>query len=667
MFPRVGLSDTARRQLRDWPCLLAVLCATAACSPPSPAGDALSVVTFSEDVAPILFAKCAGCHRPIDDAVATRAGRSVTPDDPLCVAGAPFSVLDYRAVRTRASAIAQAVTRRAMPPWLPVPGHGEFLNERRLEDREIALIRQWVQQGAVEGDPARRPPPPPAQGGWQLGQPDLVLTLPQPYAVDGAAGDVFRNFVLPVSVTATRYVRGVEFRTDNPRVLHHASVARDASRLARALDRADAGPGFATMPDADAVQNVYGWSPGKVPVLDPADTAWTLDPGADLVVQLHLVPRSAGESVQPMVGLFFSEEPPTRAPVVIKLESKAIDIPAGAASHVIEDRYVLPADVDAISIYPHAHALATRMRGTATRPDGTDVPLVRIEAWDLRWQDQYRYRTPVFLPKGTTIAMRFEYDNSASNPRNPHRPPQRVRWGPRSTDEMGALWLEVVPRRREDAAVLVTDYFRRARQADIDAAELAVRSGPADAGARNALATRYVQAGRLADAHAQLTEALRLEPGLAEAHSNLGSVLQAMGRIGEALPHLHRAVRSRPDDDRLHFNLGNGLLAAGDVQRAIRELERAIQLNPDNADAHFNLAMVLGPQRQIDAAIRHLRRVIEINPRYGEAYRNLALAYSLQGRLHEAVTFARDAVRLLPDSGAARDQLQQLLAATAPR
>jgi tetratricopeptide (TPR) repeat protein len=648
----------------------------AACSGPGPEAEggsgrvdataATRMITFSEDVAPVLFARCAGCHRPIEDGVAPRIGSLGTPDDPLCVAGAPFSVLDYPSVRRRATAISRAVTGRAMPPWLPVPGHGDFANERRLDDQEISLIRRWVEQGAAEGDPARMPPRPPSQGGWQLGEPDLVVSIADPYPLESLTGDVFRNFVLPVSVTSTRYVRAVEFRTDNPAVLHHASVALDLGRVARALDRADAGPGFATMPDADAVQNVYGWSPGKVPILEPPDTAWALEPGADLVVQLHIVARgrSAG-SVRPMVGLFFTDAPPTRVPMVVKLESKSIDIPAGAGSYVVEDRYVLPVDVDALSVYPHAHALANEMHGSATLPDGRNVPLIRIDSWDPRWQDQYRYRVPLFLPKGTTLAMRFVYDNSAGNPRNPHRPPQRVRWGPQSTEEMGALWLEVVPRRGDDAALLHEDYVQRAHRANIEAAALAVRSAPDDAGARNALATRYVQAGRLPDAYAELIAAVRLDPTLAEAHSNLGTVLQAQGQLGDALPRLRDAVRLAPRDDRLRFNLGNGLLAAGDVRGAVREFERAIALNADNVDAHFNLAMVLGPQQQIDAAITHLRRVIEINPRHGEAYRNLALAYSLQGRLHDAVAPARDAARLLPESAAARDQLERLLAATA--
>jgi tetratricopeptide (TPR) repeat protein len=582
-------------------------------------------------------------------------------DDPICVAGAPFSVLDYDSVHRHARAIASAVQRRAMPPWLPEQRHGEFQNERQLRDDQIALIQQWAAAGAPEGDPADTPKPPTFSGGWQLGTPDLVLKMPEPYVLQPGSRDVFRNFVIPVPITTPRYVRAVEFRADRPQVLHHADLALDVARVSRVLDRADPGPGFATM-DNDAVQNVYGWSPGKVPVMEPAETAWTLEPGADLVLLLHMIAGAGSQTVQPMIGLYFADKPPTRTPVSVKLESKSIDIPAGEANYVIEDSYVLPVDVDVMSIYPHAHYLAKEMRGTATLPDGSERSLIWIRQWDFRWQDQYRYRTPLFLPQGTKVSMRFTYDNSAANPNNRRHPPERVRSGPRSTDEMGALWLEVVPRRNEDTSVLTADFYRRALATDVAAAELGVRSDPSNAAAHNVLATKYLQAGRGADAQAQLEEALRLNPRDAEVHSNLGSVLQAQGRISEAIDHLRTAVRLAPKDDRVHFNLGSGLVALGQPDAALREFQTAIALNPENADAHFNMAMILGPRNRLDEAIAHLRRVVEINPRNGDAYRNLALAYQLQGRIDAAIPEAQSAVRLQPDSVAAQTQLQRLLA-----
>ena len=608
------------------------------------------IVTFNRDIAPILYDNCVTCHRPIDGGSAAARPEGVGE---LCVAGAPFSLLDYASAHAHAKEIAEATRTRAMPPWLPEPSHGRFINERRLADAQVALIQQWVAQGAPAGDAADRRAPPAFADGWQLGAPDLVVTSTERFTVRPSDREMFRHFVVPVPTSQRRYVRAVEFRAGNPRVLHHANVALDPTRASRALDRADPGPGFGAMPD-DLVQNVFGWSPGKVPVFEPPDTAWTLEPGSDLVVQLHMVPGAASETVQPSIGLFFAPTPPTRMPIVVKLESKAIDIPARAEHYVVEDDYVLPVDVEAVSVYPHAHSLAREMRGTATRPDGTELALLSIRRWDIRWQDQYRYESPIVLPKGTTLRMRFTYDNANSD-----RP---VRWGPLSTDEMGALWLEVVPRRAEDAAVLTADYYRRALAADVANGEMRVRADPHDAAARTLLASRYVQAGRIAEAQTHLEEAVRMQPRNAAARSNLGTVLQLQGRLNEGMRHLTEAVRLDPRDDRIRVNLANGLHASGRSAEAMSEYGRAIALNPDNGDAHFNLAMLLGPQNRIDEAIAHLQRVIAINPQHGEAHRNLAVAFGLQGRLDEAIAHARTALRIQPESTLVREHLDRLLA-----
>lgn len=577
--------------------------------------------------------------------------------DPICVAGAPFSLLTYEDTRAHAGEIVTAIATRAMPPWLPEPGHGEFAHSRRLGDDQIATILRWSEEGAVQGAAADKPPVPDFPRGWQLGTPDLVVSAPQAYTLAAGGADVFRNFVIPVPATAGRYVRAIEFRADNPKAIHHASIGVDRARISRTLDRADPGPGFSGMLD-DTVATVFGWSPGKVPSMD--GTEWTLDRGSDLVLQLHLLPGGAPEKIQPALGLFFASRPPVREPLTVKLESKALDIPAGRADYVAEDRYVLPADVDVISVYPHAHYLATDMQGIATLPDGTTKWLIWIKQWDFRWQDQYRYASPVSLPKGTTLTMRFTYDNSDANRRNPNRPPRRVKWGPRSSDEMGALWLEVLPKTPEAAALLRRDETVRSLRADIAGAEMQAATNASDPIAHNFLAVKYLQAGRLPDAVTQLNEALRLRPHDAEAHSNLASVLLAEGRVNDAAQHAQEAVRLKPGDDRVHFNLGNVLTAAGHPDQAVRELRQAIAINPENGDAHLNLALIVGPQGQLDEAIVHLRTAIEINPQNGEAYRNLSVALGLQGKIPEAMQAAQAALRIQPESIEAAKQLQLL-------
>jgi hypothetical protein len=174
--------------------------------------------------------------------------------------------------------------------------------------------------------------------------------------------------------------------------------------------------------------------------MEPAERAWTLPKGADLVVQMHLLPSGTPQPIQPSIGLFLTGTPPRHEPLTVKLESKTIDIPAGAAAYAVEDSYLLPADVDLLSIYPHAHYLARQMVATAGLPDGTVRTLVSIPSWDFRWQDQYRYAAPAFLPKGTTLPKASPTTTRRQPAQPAARPPRQ--WGPQSTDEMGAMWLK---------------------------------------------------------------------------------------------------------------------------------------------------------------------------------------------------------------------------------
>jgi len=639
-------------------CALAALALTACRQAPqaAPATSARHEVTFNRDVAPIMYEQCATCHRPANPADTTRTDAG----DPICIAGAPFSLIDYRDVRSHAEDIVTATSRRLMPPWLPEQGYGDFANERRLSVEQIEAIKQWVAGGAVEGDPADKPALPSWPEGWQLGKPDLVVTMAEPYVLAPSAGDVFRTFVFPVPVSQTRYVRAIEFQTSNPRVLHHASIAVDRGRVGRRLDRNDPGPGFAAMPD-DEVQNVFGWSPGKAPFMEPADRAWTLGAGSDLVAQLHMLPSGSPETVRPSIGLFFADRPPTHEPIAIALQSKAIDIPPGVSDYAIEDRYVLPVAVDLVSVYPHAHYLAKEMKATATLPEGTERPLLWIKAWNFNWQDKYQYRVPVSLPAGTTLAMRFTYDNSDGNPHNRQRPARRILWGPKSSDEMGALWLEVIPAAEPDRAVLLRDFQRRMLEADTSGGEMQVRANPRDPRARNYLATQYLQARRVDEAIVHLREALRIDPRDAEAHSNLGLAFQLQDRLEDALRETRDAARIKPNDDRLQFNLGYALQAAGRTGDAADAYARAIALNPDNVDAHFNLALILGPGGRIDDAIRHLRRAMEVSPGRADIHRNLGIALNIQGKRAEAIEEFQAALRLQPDSVEARKNLDDAL------
>jgi hypothetical protein len=394
-------------------------------------------VTFTEHVAPIVFDKCAPCHRRGE--------------------AAPFPLLSFRDVKTRAQQVAQSVTDRYMPPWLPEPSEQEWIGDRRMTEREIDTIRKWFKGGAPEGDPGALPELPTWTEGWQLGQPDLVVELPRTYALAADDLDVFRNFVIPIPAERTRWVRAVELRPGNKRIVHHAIMRVDRTAASRRLDAEDEEPGFGGMEMGSSVPpdgHFLGWTPGRTPFPGRDDMAWRLDPGTDLVLQLHMLPTGKPETIRPTVGFYFTERPSRVQPFVIGLDSQEIDIAAGEDDYLVKDEIVLPVPVEVLGLYPHAHYLAKTMHVEALLPDGSRKTLIRIDDWDFNWQDEYRYTRPLPLPAGTTISMRYVYDNSSSNERNPTHPPVRVTVGNRSTDEMGSLQVQVLVRSARERLLL---------------------------------------------------------------------------------------------------------------------------------------------------------------------------------------------------------------------
>jgi tetratricopeptide (TPR) repeat protein len=633
---------------------LFVVLALSACRTPPREPDRVSPqkgsLTFNRDIAPIVFARCSPCHRP---------GQAV-----------PFVMLGYEDVRSHARKIAAATAHRHMPPWLPEPGFGDFVGERRLPDAQIQMIQQWVAEGAVEGAPAALPALPAWTNGWQLGQPDAVVSMPRAYTLAADGPNVFRNFVLPVSLPAGRFVRAVEFRSNNPGVVHHAVITLDRTRASRRRDGSDGSPGFAGMfaPGSESPEGRFlGWTPGRGPIVEPADMAWRLERGSDLVVQLHLLPSGKPEPIQVSVGLFFTETPPARVPMMIRLGSKAIDIPAGEKAYTISDSYVLPMDVEVLSVYPHAHYLATEMRGIATLPDGRTQWLMRINHWDFHWQQDYRFRSPIALPRGTTVSMQYTYDNSDANPDNPHHPPHAVTYGPQSVDEMGDLWLQVLPHTKEDAAVLARDFAGREALANVAGGEMLVRVAPDVAENHVFLASGDLQVGRIDEAIDRLAHALRLAPRNASAHNYLGGALMATGHTAEAIAHFRAAVAIDPRDDGLHFNLANALNAGALPDEATRELRRAIAINPDSAEAQNNLGVLLGSRSQLEEAAVHLEQAVSIKPEYAEAHNNLGAMLARMGRLDEAIRHIRRALEIRPEYVEAQNNLRMLLTADAER
>lgn len=610
--------------------------------------------TFSRDVAPILYDRCASCHQP--DGVA------------------PFSVLAYEDVRPMADRIAAVTADRSMPPWLPGPGTPALRNDPSLTTAEIELIARWASAGAPEGDSGELPDAP-RLGGWQMGAPDLVLELAQPYLLPASSPDVFRNFVIPIPTSAARWVRAVELRPEselaeagaagdrggpsNP--VHHAVLRVDTTTSSRRMDARDPEPGYEGMSHvsrAEAPSGFFmGWTPGRRPEPLPEGMAWRLEPGTDLVVEMHLQPMPRPQRVGAKVGFYFTGEAPTSTPSKLMLNSLEIDIPAGDSAYLVDASQELPVDIEVLALSPHAHFLGDEMDIFAVLPDGGRRQLLRVPDWNFNYQDAYRYVEPIALPRGSVLHMRYTYDNSSGNPQNPNDPPRRVTFGLQSADEMAELHLQVMTRDSADRLVLERAFQDRFARTVLEGAQFAVRRDPEDAEAHYRLATVRQLRSDWERAIAGYRRALELRPDHAPTHAQLGEALVEVGRVEEGIGHMRRSTRLDPDFGYAHYTLGAGLEAAGQLAAAEDSYRRAADLMPEDARTHFSVGNLLNGRGAVGEAERHFRRALEVDPGFAPAGYNLANLLAAAGRYEEAIGHYRKAVEGRPAFGPAHVNL----------
>ena len=488
-------------------------------------------LSFGHHIAPIVYKNCSPCHRPGE--------------------AAPFSLLSYDDVKTHAPLIAAAVGSRRMPPWLPDPAYGHYIDEHRLTDAQISEVLDWIKEGAPEGPASEIPPTPTFTPGWQLGQPDLILEADHAISVPASGPDVFWNFVFHPDIKTTRYIRAMEIRPGDRHAVHHANLLVDRTGWSLRQEIAP-GQGFPGMEIANERSinepddgHFLFWKPGSQPYVEPDGLSWRLDPGNLLVLNTHVHLMGMPMQVKPTVGLYFTDKPPNRFPMLVELEHDgALDIAPGNADFQISDDFRMPLDADVLAVYPHAHYLGKLLEGYATLPDGTRKWLVRIADWDPNWQSVYRYPEPVFLPKGSVISMRYHYDNSDANPRNPNRPPRRVVGGVQATDEMSHLWLQVLPRGGGD------------RRRELDEALMQHRR------------EKY--------------------PDDILAHVRLAALMLARQSTAEAVPMAQAAVRIAPDNPEARNLFGAALIATGKTNEAIEQFQAALKVRPDFVNARFN-------------------------------------------------------------------------------
>jgi mono/diheme cytochrome c family protein len=422
-------------------------------------------VTFTKDVAPIFYNNCVQCHRPGDIA--------------------PMSLLSYKDARPWARSIREMVASRQMPPWHADPRYGKFNNDKQLSQREIDTVVAWVDQGAAEGDPKDLSPVPAFVEGWEIGTPDVILSMSEPYQVPTGGPDQYVYFTIPTNFKEDKWIAAAEIHPGNKAVVHHvmAFVQPPAiAMLAKMAGSGGSGDGNSGVPsmyykdgtlsrvrmDARIIDDgcrepsggssfgavgggegtgmslLSAYAPGKDIEVAAPGQARRIPAGSNIVFQVHYSnfrgAMNKPESAMSGIGLVFAKEPPTKMVVALGITNDYFKIPPGEPNHEVTACYTVDRDIQAIEYMPHMHLRGKDMRYEAIFLDGRRETLLWVPQYNFNWQTIYKLKEPVDLPKGTRIVITAHFDNSDRNKYNPD-PAKAVRWGDPTYDEMMIGWL----------------------------------------------------------------------------------------------------------------------------------------------------------------------------------------------------------------------------------
>ncbi len=382
-------------------------------------------VTWSEDIAPLIYENCSSCHH--DGGIA------------------PFELMSYNDVNTWIGLIHEAVVvEKTMPPWRADPNYRNFTNETYLQPEEIAILDQWIDDLRPYGDPALEPDPPTfPESGSLLEQVDLVLQIPN-YTLQSNY-DEYRWFVIPNPYNVDVYIEKIEVLPGLRQVVHHADLFYDITGNSAANDAADPLSGFNSSSGNPTNSGyVNAWQPGANIAEFPEDWGYKIPAGADFVFEIHYGPGGVGLVDSTKMNLQLRVDPSDMRelksawlltdypPVLI---DGPLVIPANQLTTFHQER-TINQDLSFVAICPHMHLLGKSYKVWFETPQGDSIPLIDIPQWDFHWQKYYVFQSVQKIPAGSTIKSVGVYDNTLDNHDQPNNPPITVTSGLTTEDEM---------------------------------------------------------------------------------------------------------------------------------------------------------------------------------------------------------------------------------------
>ena len=436
--------------------IVGTLVASARSGPPDS-----SSVTFTRDVAPILYERCVSCHR--DGEVA------------------PMALLTYDDVRPWARAIKRKVASREMPPWGADPKFGRFKDDQSLTDAQIDTIAKWVDGGAPRGNTDDLPPAPTFATGWSHGEPDVVIDMPVDFEIPAEGEVPVTDFFAKSPFDRDVYVKALEVRPGTPGVVHHAGLyvidrlpdgaalinGRIVDSSGRPMSRnqvARANGGTTTQ----EIQKLLSFVPGRGYESYQGDAGQLIKAGSYIDFYMHYTPTGTPQKDRTRLGLYlakpgqpvvhqiyhsFSAAGPTTYivegqpyapqpqrrddPNSVEGGVNLPNIPPYAENWKVVSIHTIREPITLYGLTPHLHLRGKSMKYTLTTPDGREEVLLDVPKYDFNWQLYYELESPRRIPAGSKVTVVTLFDNSARNPYNP-APEKEVFWSEQSWDEMYA-------------------------------------------------------------------------------------------------------------------------------------------------------------------------------------------------------------------------------------
>jgi mono/diheme cytochrome c family protein len=378
-------------------CALALAFVTAALAANS------ATPTFSKDVAPILYDRCVGCHRPGE------AG--------------PMALRTYQEVRPWAKAIKNSTVTRTMPPWHADPSYKHFSNNRRLTDEQVQTIAKWADAGAPEGNAKDMPKMPDFAEGWVIGKPDFTIDNGADFKIPAEGVISYKYYTVDPGFKEDKWVQAVEVRPGQRAQVHHilVFVLEGGQRVTRA------GEQFTDM--------LIGYAPGVPSITFDNETGFLVKAGSKLRFQVHYTTNGKEAVDRSVLGLKFRDTAPKYRAYSGSATQFRFQIPPGADNHEVKASWTFRENVTLLDLTPHMHLRGKAFKYVLTYPDGRTENLLDVPKYDFNWQLSYIFAEPRIIPAGSRIDATAWYDNSANNKYNPD-PTKAVRWGDQTFEEM---------------------------------------------------------------------------------------------------------------------------------------------------------------------------------------------------------------------------------------